>query len=297
MSFLFKAVEALYRHLAPSAGEPVQERRPEPRLEKEIESFLLALDLPDAGARDYVRIHMKRFVHTLAATPPGNDADAVLELGAYMQMTPALRYVLHYRDVRGAYIGPVGRTDHKTMRVPGGELFECDVDLFNAEKDRWPYEDDRFQTVLACEIFEHFLHDPMHMLLEARRVLTDNGALVVTTPNVASYTAVVRALEGETNPQLYSRYANPRGEFADQEVGHMREYTPKELQEALTCAGLRVETIFTESPPFYEANVRIRETLERLQYPTRLRGEQMYCVARKVPGAEIIRYPGFLYDS
>src|SRR6266540_1561740 len=38
-------------------------------------------------------------------------------------------------------------------------------------------EDGRFQTVLACEIIEHLVLDPMHMLLEIRRVLRSGGTL------------------------------------------------------------------------------------------------------------------------
>ena len=182
------------------------------------------------------------------------------------------------------------------MTVGGKVVFECDVDLFDAEKERFPYGDGTFDTVLACEIFEHFLHDPMHMLVECRRVLADGGALVLTTPNVASYTAVARILESSGNPQLYSKYPNPLGEFADFEVGHMREYTPQELAEALKAAGFAVDLLFTETAPGYNSDLWVGEFLEAQGYSTELRGEQMYAVAHKVAEAEVTRYPGFLYD-
>jgi hypothetical protein len=38
------------------------------------------------------------------------------------------------------------------------------------------------------------LHDPMHMLLEIQRVLIDGGALVLTTPNIASFASVASLL-------------------------------------------------------------------------------------------------------
>lgn len=82
------------------------------------------------------------------------------------------------------------------------------IDLFDAEKDVYPYPDKHFDTLLAWESFEHFLHDPMHMLLESSRVLVDHGTLILTTPNVASYTAVARIPRMNNNPQLYSRLQN-----------------------------------------------------------------------------------------
>jgi len=269
---------------------------PEPRLAREVEEFLRTVDLPDEGARGYLEIHMARIVRTLSMTPPPGRTGRVLELGAYMHMTPALGCVLGYTEVRGAYFGPIGGTDRKTVSAGGKVVFECFVDLFDAEKDAYPYPDGTFDTVLACEIFEHFLHDPMHMLLECRRVLADGGSLVLTTPNVASYTAVARVLEQSGNPQLYSKFPNPFGEYADTEIPHVREYTPLELDEALRSSGFAVDYLFTEIPPDYRAHYWVQDFLARHQYPGHLRGEQMYCLAHKVADAPLTRYPRFLYD-
>lgn len=277
--------------------EQATEIPPEPRLATEIERFLRSLDMPHQDARNYLEVHMDRIVRTLSITPPPRRTKAVLELGAYMHMTPALQRVLGYEEVRGAYFGPLGRVDKKAVTVDGQVVFECFVDLFDAEKDRYPYEDGRFDCVLACEIFEHFLHDPMHMLFECRRVLTPGGALVVTTPNVASYSGVARVLESSGNPQLYSKYANPKGEFADTEIPHVREYTPQELTEALNGAGFEVDTLFTTIAPGYHAHVWVKNFLREHKFSSHLRGEQMYCVAHKVEGRALNRYPGFLYDE
>jgi SAM-dependent methyltransferase len=80
-----------------------------------------------------------------------------------------------YTDVRGAYYGALGRTDQRFASVRG-DWFEARVDLFDAERDRFPFDDGYFETVLACELIEHMLRDPMHLLLECRRVLEEGGA-------------------------------------------------------------------------------------------------------------------------
>ncbi len=276
--------------------EPRFTKEPEPRLAEQVEQFIRSLDVPDQDAVHYLDQHIDRIVRTLSVTPPPGRTKRVLELGAYMHMTPALGRVLGYQEVRGAYFGPLGRTDKKSVTSKGKIVFECFVDLFDAEQDRYPYRDGEFDGVLACEIFEHFIHDPMHMLFECRRVVTEGGFLVLTTPNIASYTAVARVLESEKNPQLYSQYADPRGEFAATEIPHVREYTPHELTEALNSAGFEVDVLFTEIAPGYHAHLWVKDFLATHNFPTELRGEQMYCVAHKVEGRPLNRYPAFLYD-
>jgi SAM-dependent methyltransferase len=271
--------------------EPPEHRR------AEIERFLDSLDYPDDNARRYVAVHRERFLRTLTMVPPPGERSRVLELGAYMQMTPVLGCVHGYREVRGAYFGPLGKTEEKVATAGGREIFRCFVDCFNAELDPFPYPDAHFDAVLACEIFEHFLHDPMHMLFECRRVLAPGGALILTTPNVASYTAVARILEMSGNPQLYSLYAYPRAPHAREEVGHVREYTPAELEEAVRSAGFAVEYLFTRVAPGYNSAAWVPRLLERNNATTILRGEQMFLRARKLPSAPLVRYPRFLYDA
>ena len=264
--------------------------------QEEIRTFLRTLDLADDDARRYLEIHMERISRTLTLTPPPGRTGRALELGTYMHMAPALARVFGYGDVRGAYFGPLGVIESKTVRAAGKEIFRCDVALFDAEKHPYPYDDGYFDLVLCCELIEHLLHDPMFMLFEMNRVLADGGALIVTTPNIASWTAVARLLWANGHPQLFSEYPNPQGEFADSEIPHVHEDTPQELEQALKAAGFQVEYLFTEKIAGYNSDLLIRPILDDLHLPTSLRGEQLYAVARKVPGAPMTRYPKFLYE-
>jgi SAM-dependent methyltransferase len=263
----------------------------------EIKAFLRSLDQRDEAARTYLGIHLDRIARTLTLTPPPFRTNRALELGTYMHMAPVLKCVHGYEEVRGAYLGPLGKIESKAVTVQGREVFRCTIDLFDAERDRFPYDDESFDLVLACEMFEHMLRDPMHMLTEINRVLADGGAMILTTPNVASYLAVARVLEQSGNPQLYSKYPDPRGEFVEAEIPHVREYTPRELREAIECAGFEVESLFTEIIHGYNCDLWVKDFLARNKYSTALRGEQLYCVARKQHGAAITRYPHFLYEG
>jgi SAM-dependent methyltransferase len=263
----------------------------------EIAAFVRSMDQPDDAARNYLEIHIPRVARTLTLVPPPKSSGRILEMGTYMQMAPPLQCVLGYKEVRGTYFGPLGRVDEKSVTVGGREAFRCCVDLFDAEKDRYPYEDGRFETILACEIFEHMIHDPMHMLFEMHRVMEDGGTLILTTPNVVSFLAVARVLEQSGNPQLYSKFPYPHGEFSDSEIPHVREYTPAELREAIESAGFEVTNLFTEIIPGYGTDIWVKDFLERNGYSIALRGEQMYCIATKRSGRKTVRYPHFLYEG
>ncbi|MCP5109198.1 MAG: hypothetical protein GY953_00015, partial [bacterium] len=130
---------------------------------RRLTRFLCSLDLN--GSTGYVHTHLDRLARTLAMVPPPGETSRILELGCYMQMTPALRLELGYREVRGAYFGTAGHSDWKTVSAGGRQIFGCRVDLFDAERDRFPYRDGHFDGVLACEIVEHLRHDPMHLLI------------------------------------------------------------------------------------------------------------------------------------
>jgi SAM-dependent methyltransferase len=256
---------------------------------------LRRLDLPDNAARAYFEHHLQRLARTLTLVPPPRTSGRILELGCYMQITPFLQRYRGYRKVRGAYYGSLGRTDRKIASV-GGEPFEVQVDLFDAERDRFPYSDNSFETVLACELIEHLMSDPMHLLLECRRVLEEAGRLVVTTPNAASLTSVAHALHGYDNPQICALYTRPRPD-SPAEVPHVREYTAHELQAVLQAAGFEIESIFTDPDTEHAVHLPIWNLLEENGYNSSLRGEQTYCVAVKRSALPVTRYPRFLYSE
>jgi SAM-dependent methyltransferase len=241
-----------------------------------------------------VETHVSRLARTLEITPRGGPGDRVLEMGAYLQITPALRSRLGYGEVRGCYYGPAGRVDHRSVVSEEGERFECDIDLFDAERDPFPYPDGHFSTVLCCELIEHLAGDPMHLMAEVNRILRPEGHLVLTTPNIASLRGLSAILQGY-HPGFFHAYIRPTAD-GKADPRHNREYTPVEIHRLLENAGFTVVLLetgaFREEPhPEYGWVVHL---LERYGLPADLRGEGIYAVGRKT-GAVRERYPEWLY--
>jgi SAM-dependent methyltransferase len=248
----------------------------------------------EPGAQEYVEVHKTRLARTLEITPPGGAEDRILEMGAYLQITPALRTRLGYGTVRGCYYGPAGEVDHRNVVSADGESFACDIDLFDAEKDRFPYADDYFSTVLCCELIEHLFHDPMHLMSEVNRILQPGGHLVLTTPNLASLRAISAILQGY-HPGFFHSYVRPSAD-GETDARHNREYTPLEIHQLLENSGFSVARL--ETGPFHDEPIPeyawVVHLLERYRLDHSLRGEGIYAVGRKT-GTVRERYPKWLY--
>jgi len=281
-------------HIEPAGrAEPQPEPQPEPERAAITPEAITSWVKSDS--RDYAATHQSRFVHTLQITPRGDDSKSILEMGAYMQITPALKFTLGYGTVRGCYYGPQGRTDHKRLESASGEIFECDVDHFDAEKHIYPYPDESFDTVLCCELIEHLFEDPMHMMSEISRVLKPGGHLVLTTPNAGSLRAVSGILLGY-HPAFFPAYIRPRKDNEEAEARHNREYVPMEIQHLLTDSGF--DLVSLETGEFLDAPHPefgwVTHLLERYNLSHNLRGDGIYAVGRKA-GPVKNRWPGWLY--
>lgn len=261
-----------------------------------VSRYLTGWVKPDSDSESYLQQHSFRLAKTLELTPPGIGDARILEMGCYGQITPALRDLLGYREVRGCYLGLRGETSHARRRSKDGELFECVIDLFNAEVDTFPYSSNYFNTVLCCELLGHLEKDPMHMMTEIHRILQPNGVLIVTTPNAVSRRAVAAALRAN-QPIPYSYPMKPSNGSTD-EARHGREYTPKEIRQLLQDSGFAANLV--ETGPYTreedEAEGWVSSLLKEHRLPTELRGDCVYAIGRKEPAVRN-RYPSWLYHK
>ena len=263
---------------------------------EELEDYIVGFTQASPLMEEYALVHLKRLVQTVQVTPAGGPDDRVLEMGCYMQMTPALRVYSGYGEVRGAYYGDAGGVVHQKAVSSEGEIFECEVDLFDAEKDRYPYPDGYFQTILCCELLEHLALDPMHMMAEINRILSLGGHLVLSTPNICSYRSVNAVLYGY-HPGLFQAYIKPKAD-GTVDPRHSREYAPREMTVLMEASGFQVRLLETGNYAKPDDNVpAIKQMLKSIQCSLELRGDVIYCVGQKT-GPVLDRLPKeFYYPS
>lgn len=286
------AGEAAERETAPEAPTRVEAKRSS-SLEHPLAAELLAWAGNEA-ARQYLIQHLSRLIRTLELLPEGRPNRSILEMGCYLQITPALREVKGYGEVRGCYFGALGDVLRKSARAADGREFSCEVDAFDAERDRYPYEDGRFDTVLCTELFEHLGHDPMHCLAEINRILKPGGHLLLSTPNACSVRAIA-AILGQYHPGFFPAFMRPSAS-GEVDPRHHREYAPREVAMALEAAGFKVASL--QTAPYWESpdpeHEWVRHLLEHYELETGLREECTFALARKTgPVGE--RYPDWLY--
>ncbi|CAN7746552.1 methyltransferase domain-containing protein [Caballeronia sp. LjRoot29] len=257
---------------------------------------------PDSISQ-YFEQDFERFVRTLAlvdvATAKSSGPMTGLELGANPYFTTMLLRKFTSVEWRLAnYFGPQAPTGEAMQRVfvdpfkSSGPRTHEDLAYshFNIEEDSYPFEAGSFDIVLFCEIIEHLLNDPCKVLREIKRVLKDDGTLVLTTPNVNRLENVARMIVGANIYDPYSGYG-PYGR-------HNREYNKHELYLMLTYLGFTVDEIFTaDVNPNLTANYLDPGKFGALiDYRQHDLGQYIFVRARK-SGEDRGKKPAWLYRS
>lgn len=170
------------------------------------------------------------------APGPGGAPLEILELGAVpLLLTAALASTRH--RVQGLDVAP--ERFASSIEALGLRVAKCDV-----ETEPMPFDDASFDVVLCNELFEHLRHDLLFTLGEIRRVLRHGGMLFLSTPNL-------RSLRGLKNLLLHHRAHAVSGGVYEQwqklrtlgHMGHVREYTVREVIEVLERMDLPVERV------------------------------------------------------
>jgi len=260
----------------------------------ELRAYLLSFDLfqklgrPEEG-EEYVRQHVDRFIKTFEFLPEMAEGAEVLELGAApYYMTVMLKKYLHCSVTPANsfddYGMPAGKDlEDRVSSAAFGETHTFRYRTFNIERDPFPFADASFDLVLCCEILEHLVMDPSHLLREMHRVLKPHGYAFFSTPNVLSLDYLRRLAGGRNVYGAYSGY----GVYGR----HNREYTPSELADLLR------EHHF--EPTIYVEDVYPHDRLHRwLTRWGRLRGRRdNLFAAGKAYGQAVQLYPSWLYSQ
>ena len=173
----------------------------------------------------------------LRFVPNPKERGKALELGSPpFHITLMLQRFRNY-DLSLTGFAADGRPEiEQTLESPEyGETYDFRCTCFDAEKDRFPYDDNTFDLVTWCEVIEHLTENPVHTLAEIHRVLKPGGALVLSTPNASRADSIANFLAGRNIYDPYHLGAPLKGSR------HSREYTFSELHELLEGCGYAID--------------------------------------------------------
>ena len=217
---------------------------------------------------DYLRVHVRRLDQTLELLrtldlPSG--ARQVVDLGTWPPYHALMRQTLAPLD------------------------FVCidDRHELDLESEVLPFAAGSTALVLLLEVIEHFYQDPMFALREVNRILQPGGKLVISTPNLASFRAVVAVL-GHCTPLIYGKYTPGN-------LPHVHEFVPRELRILLAAAGFDA-LVWTANAYHSETPAIITDWLYANGFSPYEREDTIFAIATK-SGAPRERYPATLYDG
>ncbi len=183
----------------------------------------------------YLSDHRSRLAFDLELIQSHIPRDAlILEYGSVpLLLTGALKKLGY--DVQGLDIYP--ERFSSAIRTLGITVLKCDI-----EHERVPIDDDSVKAVLFNELFEHLRINPIFTMREVYRVMRSGGVLLLSTPNL-------RSLAGLAHLLLRNEaYSCSRGIYEQYEkldtighMGHVREYTAKEVANFLSRIGFEIE--------------------------------------------------------
>ncbi len=131
------------------------------------------------------------------------------------------------------------------------------------EIDPLPFEDNYFDAVTCCQVFEHFTHSHLHAVSEIHRVLKPGGLVEIDVPNAVDLRNRLKVLKGTQITWDYEEhYLNKKPIFYKEHTffdRHNREFTKKELEILLKAGGFKnIETKHLKSSRHRQGLQKIR---------------------------------------
>lgn len=227
---------------------------------KELEKEINLLDGPlKSWNLNYFKEHKKRFSNEVQLVKNLHSKGKILEIGS-------IPYHLTFLLEKEGY--NVTGIDVEPGRFKGFiKKHSLKVQKCNIETEDLPFQSSSFNLILFAEVFEHLRVDPLFTLKEINRVLSKKGVLILTTPNLYSFSTILSFLIGRGFNNAYFEFEKLHRLG---HMGHIRVYSSKEMREFLERTGFKIITVQYKS--YYN-----RPLLQFLSYflPSSLRSTQI----------------------
>ena len=204
-------------------------------------------------------------------------------------------YQQYYTKVR-RYLYKFASTEKKTLDLGCGDghligdfknIIGIDIDKNNVKKypskiiiqdltKGIPFSDDSFEQIICLEVIEHLKEkeDVKNLLKESYRVLSNEGMMIITTPNKKRWTLLMRKIFLKDKKYPYCISEKNIGKCKEFTHMHYHEFSKEEIEKLLKEVGFRkifIEERFLEMP-FILKGIDVKSEL----------GKMLLVVTRKV---------------
>jgi 2-polyprenyl-3-methyl-5-hydroxy-6-metoxy-1,4-benzoquinol methylase len=114
--------------------------------------------------------------------------------------------------------------------------------LYDIGRSTPPVPNESIDTLIFAEVLEHLKRPPVAVITELAALLRPGGTLLLTTPNIARLAHVEALAAGENFLEPFSDDI-PAGADPTDYVEHVREYSIREVVDAVEDARLAVEEV------------------------------------------------------
>ncbi|MEX0782183.1 MAG: methyltransferase domain-containing protein [Dehalococcoidia bacterium] len=230
-----------------------------------LSRYLLSFRWPyrdDAVSRHLVRGGLPLWRQILRFVPNPKERGRALELGSPpFHITLLMQKLRNYDLQLTAYPSDDRRELVQEIESPEyGERHRYVCVCFDAETERFPFDDNSFDVAIWSEVIEHLTQNPVHTLGEVYRVLKPGGCVIISTPNASRADSVLTLARGYNIYDPYHLGAVLAGSR------HSREYTYAELVDLVRGCGYEVDRAedIDIYPPWSRLSRVVRALLNRV---------------------------------
>lgn len=206
--------------------------KPEEIIQESIDE-LSPLFSTNTWFKEYTKLHQKRFAKELAylieIIPPG---EIIGEFGAApFVLTLALKKLGY--QIEAWDIAP-----ERVSKIPGIEVKKSDLDNWDIN------ENEKYHCIIFMELFEHLRGNLIVTMEGVLRLLKPGGKVLLSTPNLYSfmgiYKFIFKGIAYSSSSDIYHEWNKIREHG---HMGHVREYTVKEMRDFFKKIGFDIEKI------------------------------------------------------
>ncbi len=196
----------------------------------------------------------KLIIDLIAKNAVGGNKGKILDIGCGTG-----RFIAKFKEVYEVFGVDVSRMAIQRTSEAGINVHRIDVSI-----EKLPYAKRTFDVIHMGDVVEHLVN-PDFAIKEARRVLKQDGSLVLSTPNLASWYNRILLLLG-IQP-IFSEVSTEKifGRPGTEVVGHLRLFTLKALTDFLIYNGFKiVKVVGTPYHGLPKALKKIDEVLAKI---------------------------------